>query len=76
VFPHLPLVQLAHELLLRKEALGLGRQQERELELELELELGLELRLEQKLPLGLGLGMCLQIGVVGHDFAHELGLLG
>ena len=70
MFPHLPLVQLAHELLLLKEALGLGRQQEQELELELELEL------EQKLQLGLGLGLCLQVGVVGHDFVHELSLLG
>jgi hypothetical protein len=72
VFPHLPLVQLAHELLLLKEALGLGRQQELELELELELEPGLE----QKLQLGSGLGLCLQVEVVGHDFVHELGLLG
>jgi hypothetical protein len=56
------------------EALGLGRQQE--LELELELELQLQLGLEQKLQLGLGLGLCLQVGVVGHDFVHELGLLG
>lgn len=34
------------------------------------------LGLEQKLQLGLGLGLCLQVGVVGHDFVHELDLLG
>lgn len=70
MFLHPPLVQLAHELLFPKEVLGLGRQQERELELKLELEL------KQKLHSGLGLGLCLQVGVAGHDFVHELDLLG
>ena len=68
MFLHLPLVRLAHELLLPKAVLGLGRQQERETELELEPK--------QKLQLGLGLGLCLQVGVAGHDFVHESDLLG
>jgi hypothetical protein len=61
-------VQLTHEPLLSKDALRLGRQQEQELALKRKLEL------EQELRSGLGLG--LQVEVVGHDFVHELDLLG
>ena len=58
MFPHLPLVQLAHKLPLSKEGLRLDQQQEQELERRQRLKLKQEL--------------WLQVGAVGHDFVREL----